>query len=99
MLNDNFQKSNIHVFCIDESLNEVTPTYEMDMYIRYWNDNSNTVNVRYCGLSFLGHGIHQDSLHHFNSLTKDLDPTHFYQISMDGQHKIFGGVFSALQKT
>ena len=50
------------------------------MYIRYWNDNSNTVNVGYYGSSFLGHATHQYRLHHFYSLTKDLDPTHFYQI-------------------
>ena len=34
--------------------------------------------------SFLGHAAHQGLLHHFHSLTKDLDPTHLYQISMDG---------------
>ena len=84
MLNNSLQKSNIHVFCFDESLNEVTRTCEMDMYIRYWNDNSNTVNVRYYGPSFLGYPNHEDLLHHFNSLTKDLDPTHLYHISRDG---------------
>ena len=31
MLNDSLQKSNIPVFCFDESLNEVTQTCEMDM--------------------------------------------------------------------
>ena len=75
MLNESLQKSNIHVFCFDESLNEVTQTCEMDMYIRYWNDNSKTVNVRHYGSSFLGYATHQDLLHHFNRLTKDLDPT------------------------
>ena len=69
MLSDSLQKSNIHVFCFDESLNEVTQTCEMDMYITYWNGNSNAVNVRYYGSSFLGHTTHQDLLHHFNSLT------------------------------
>ena len=32
----------------------------------------------------MGHAIHHDLLHHFNSLTKDLDLTHLYQISVDG---------------
>ena len=86
ILNDSFQKSNIHVFCFDESLNEVTQTCEMDMYIRYWSDSGNTVNVCYYGSSFLVYATHQDLLHHFNSLTKDLDLTHFYQISMDGRN-------------
>ena len=83
MLNDSLQKCNIHVFYFNESLNEVTQTCEMDMYIRSWNDNSNTVNVR-CGSSFLERATHPDLFYHFNSLTKDFDPTHLYQISMDG---------------
>ena len=84
VLNAASKSLNIHVFCFDESLNEVTQTCDMDMYIRYWNDNSNTINVRCYGSSFLGHETHQDLLHHFNSLTKYLNPTHLYQISMDG---------------
>ena len=52
--------SNIHVFCLDESLNDGTETFEMDMYIRYWEDNSNTVNGHYYGSSCLGHATHQD---------------------------------------
>ena len=51
MLNDSLQKSNIRVFCFDESLNEVEQSCEMDMCIRYWNYNSNTVNSRH---SFFG---------------------------------------------
>ena len=35
MLNDSLQKSNIHVFCFNESLNKVTQNCAMDMYIRY----------------------------------------------------------------
>ena len=88
VLNAASKSLNIHVFCFDESLNEVTQTCEMDIYIRYWNDNSNTVNVRYYGSSFLGHETHQDLLHHFNILTKGLDPTHLYQISMEIQMPI-----------
>ena len=33
------KKSNIHVFSFDESLNDATQTYEMDVYIRYWNSD------------------------------------------------------------
>ena len=58
------------------------------MYIRDRNDKiryCNTVNVRYYGSSFLGHAAHQDLLHHFNSLTKYLDPTYLYQIQRMAQ--------------
>ena len=81
MLSDSLQKSNIHVFCSDESLNEVIQTWEMNMHLRYLNDNSNTVNVRYYGSSFLAHATHQDLLDHFDSLTKDLNPTNLCNIN------------------
>ena len=67
MLNDSLEKSNILVFCFDESLNDVTQTCEMDMHIRNWNGNSNAVNVLYYGSKFLRYTTHQDLLHHFNS--------------------------------
>ena len=56
----------------------------MDLYVRFWDVSENKVNVRYYGSSFLGHGTHQNLLSHFNDITKDLDHSHLYQISMDG---------------
>ena len=35
-LTDDLEKSDIHVFSFDESLNDVTQTSEMDLYVRYW---------------------------------------------------------------
>ena len=46
----------------------------------------------------MGHATHQDILHHFNSLTKDSDPTYLYQISIDGLNvnmKFFEEFFAA----
>ena len=75
--------SEIHVYSFDESLNEVTQTSEMDLYIRFWDVNRNCVNVRYFGSSFLGHTTHKDLLTHFNDIVKGLEPPKLYQISMD----------------
>ena len=68
----------------DESLNEVTQTSEMDLYVRFWDVNANRVKNRYFGSSFLGHTTSKDLLTHFNDVVKDLEPSKLYQISMDG---------------
>ena len=84
LLVETLQMSEIHVYSFDESLNEVTQTSEMDLYIRFWDVNRNRVNVRYFGSSSLGHTTHKDLLTHFNDIVKGLEPPKLYQISMDG---------------
>ena len=84
VLLSDLERSDIHVFSFDESLNEVTQTCEMDLYARFWEPSSNRVETRYFGSSFLGHSTHQDLYTHFVDLTKDLNSTKLYQISMDG---------------
>jgi len=76
--------SDIHVYSFDESLNEVTQTCEMDLYVRYWDATCNQVKMRYFGSSFMGHGTSTDILQHFEDITKDQNPRHLYQVSMDG---------------
>ena len=53
LLLDSFNVSNIFVYSFDESLNDITQTCEMDLYIRYWDVIDNEVNVRYWGSTFL----------------------------------------------
>ena len=73
ILNDNLKLSDIHVYSFDESLNDVTQTSEMDLYLRCWDDGS----------SFLGHATHQDLLAHFTDVVKELEQPKLYQVSMD----------------
>ena len=84
LLKDNLNKSEVMVYFFDESLNEITQTCEMDVIIRYWNNDAQKVDVRYWGCSFFGHATHQDLLKQFNKITSELDPKKLYQISMDG---------------
>ena len=70
-------------YSFDESLNEVTEPSEMGRYVRFWNADSNQVQSRYFGSIFLGHTRHLDLLTHFRDLTKDLNPSKLYRISMD----------------
>ena len=84
ILNDTLKLSDIHVYSFDESLNDVTQTSEMDVYLRYWDVNDNHVKVCYYGSSFLGHATHQDLLAHFTDVVKELEQPKLYQVSMDG---------------
>ena len=77
-------KSDVHVYSLDEVLNDVTQTCEMDFYVRFWESVSNRVETRYFGSSFLGHTTHQDLCSLFIDVTKDLNSTRLYQISVDG---------------
>ena len=83
-MTDHLEKSDMHVFSFDESLNDVTQTSEMDLYVRYWDVNASQVKSRYYGSSFLGHDTHKDLLKHFGEITKDLSPSKLCHISMDG---------------
>ena len=84
LLLSSINTSDIHVYSFDESLNEVTQTCGMDLYVRYWDVACSQVKMRYFGSSFMGHGTYTDILQHFDKITKDLNPAHLYQISMDG---------------
>ena len=82
-LTDALRQSKIHVYSLDECLNDSTQTSEVDLYVRYWNDLDKLVKVRYYGSSFLGHCKASDLLKHFNELTKELKSEKLYQLSMD----------------
>ena len=72
VLKTNLHKADFLVYSFDESLDDVTQTTEMDLYVRYWDPIENRVKLRYCDSTFLGHGRHADLLNHFKSITNDL---------------------------
>ena len=95
LLKDNLNKSEVMVYSLDESLNEITQTCEMDLIISYWNNDVQKVDVRYWGSSFFGHATHQDLLKQLSKITSELDPKKLYQISMDGPKvntKLYGKI-------
>ena len=49
------QKAGVFSVSFDESLNSVTQSSEMDIYVRYFDNVDNEVKVRYLGSSFMGH--------------------------------------------
>ena len=55
----------------------------MDLIVRFWNELSNEVEVRYLNSTFLGHSSALDILNHFNKETEILNLSRMLQISMD----------------
>ena len=82
-LTNDLEKSKIHVFSFDKSLNDVTQTFEMDLYVRYWDVNASEVKSRYYDSSFLGYATHKDLLGYFGEITKDLSQYKLCHIPMN----------------
>ncbi|XP_042581610.1 uncharacterized protein LOC109070284 [Cyprinus carpio] len=66
----------------DESLNQSTKTKQLDVHIRFWEDDH--VQSRYLGSQFLGHGKAVDLLHHIKECVTKLNMRQLLSISMDG---------------
>ena len=73
LLLSSINTSYIHVYSFNESLNEVTQTCEMDLYVRCGDVACSQVKMRYFGSSFMGHGTYTDILQYFDEITKDLN--------------------------
>ena len=82
ILRDDVRKSDWYVVSFDESMNDITQTSEMDICLRFWNDETNNVEDRYWDSEFLGHTTNQD-LH--DSL-QDIPPTKTYMILFKTYH-------------
>ena len=72
-----------YVVLFDESLNKITKTCQMDVYIRLWDVNE-CVTTRYFTSKFLGHAKSEDLLVHMNEAITDLELRKIVQIGMDG---------------
>ena len=60
ILRDDLIKSDWCVVSFDESMNDITQTFELDICLCFWNDETNKVEDRYWDSEFLGHTTHQD---------------------------------------
>lgn len=78
------QKCTRFVVCFDEALNRVSQRGQMDVVIRYWDDERNCVSSRYFGSAFMGHASAECILASFKETLKELSLSHLLQVSMDG---------------
>ena len=65
LLLEDINKSDIFVWSFDESLNQKTQSGQMDIIIRFWDNDAHCVQSRYLGSSFLGHAKSDNILEHY----------------------------------
>jgi len=68
----------------DESLNKVLQEEQMDLLLRFWDNELDRVVTRYFNSVFLGHTRAQDLLKMFKCGMGKLNMANMLQISMDG---------------
>ena len=73
-----------YVISFDESLNRTQQQEQMDVIVRFWDNEKNKVCSRYFDSNFLGHTSAQDLLKSLPSSLTTLNPMGLIQLSMDG---------------
>lgn len=77
-------KSRKIVVCFDKAMNRISQRGQMDIVIRFWNDETNADSSRYFGSSFLGQASAQCLFTSFKEALTEVPLTMLMQISMDG---------------
>ncbi len=74
------------VLMFDESLNKKMQEKQMDIHVRFWDDQLQQVRTRYVNSEFMGHATAADMMKHFMHALKEskFDIKQLVQISMDG---------------
>ena len=83
LLLDELKEALFYIMSYDKSLNHITQTDQMDLIVRFWDNNKKKVQVRYFDSGFLGHTGAKQLIEIFYELTEKLIPTRLIQISMD----------------
>ena len=65
-------------------MNEVTQNCQMDVLIRYFDEDDKQVKVRYLDSRFLGHSTNVNLFAQFTNAVNELNLNRILQISMDG---------------
>lgn len=72
------------VVCFDEAMNAVAQRGQMDIVLRYWNNETNTVCSRYFGSAFMGRASAEHILASFKEALVEIPLSRIMQVSMDG---------------
>ena len=74
------KRSDLYVICFDESLNDITQSYLMDVLIRYFDSVYRKVKMRFLDSRFLGHSTHRDLFDQYNIVVQRLGNCKICQI-------------------
>ena len=77
-------KSQKIVVCFDEAFNRVSQRGQMDIIVRFWNDDIHCVSSRYFSSAFMGFSSAKHILATFREALTEVPLTKILQISMDG---------------
>ena len=83
LLVEDLNELNNFVSLFDEFYNEIKKKGQMDLHIRFWNEESNTICTRYTS-EFMGKAAASDILKMFKSCMTSLNDEKMLQVSMDG---------------
>ena len=72
------------VVCFDEAMNRIVQRGQMDIVLRFWNNETNEVCSRYFGSAFLGQASAECLLVSFKQALTELPLSSLLQVSMDG---------------
>ena len=81
---EKINKAEAFVDCFDESFNKKLKQGQMDLLIRFWNQETDRVEVTYLTSELLGHQRAEDLLQALEKGMAQLDNKKMIQISMDG---------------
>lgn len=83
-LKDKLRQCDDYVVCFDESLNKIVQRGQMDIFVKFFDNNISKVCTEYFNSVFLGRATAQDLLDSFITGIHPLDIKKILQISMDG---------------
>ena len=72
------------VALFDESLNKTSKRGQMDMHVRYWDNNHNYVATRYYYSEFMGKTSAKDVFESFSACLSGISESKLLQVSSDG---------------
>ena len=84
LLTERIKKSPYYSISFDESLNDSFQNCQMDLNIRFWNNNLNRVESRYFDSQFLGHPTATKLLESISTSLATINSINLTQLSMDG---------------
>ena len=76
--------SNVEHFSFDESFNKTSKRGQMDMHVRYWDNNHNYVATHYYHSEFMGKASAKDVFGSFSACLSGIRESKLLQVSSDG---------------
>ena len=81
---DSINDCDFFVLMFDECFIKITKSNQLDIHVKFYNNKTDRLQVRYYGSQFLMKGDAETLLKHFLAETSSLNHAKILQLSMDG---------------